>query len=461
MTLHLINHDRRFAVEQAVLNYFPHRDGGEAAVKLDPSGRLASVKIEYGGKTAYGRAYVTGSRSVDNTLRLAFYRAAKQVLAPPPWGALTGVRPVKKAVELLDSGEDVFSGLQKHYDVSAERARMAADCAAHTANWRKRLGKRDIAVYVAIPFCPTRCAYCSFVSQSVERDKGMMERYTEVLKKEIVSMAETVSRSGLRVRAVYWGGGTPAVLPSEMYCDLADTLDKHLDLSGVIEYTVEAGRPDAITPQKLEAYRKSGAGRVSVNPQTLRQEVLDAIGRRHTPDDFFKAYEQARSAGFHVVNTDLIAGLPADNPDGFLRGMDEILRLNPENITVHTLAKKRSSHLNDGQTAVCTADGVAAMLDGAGMRLRSAGYAPYYLYRQKFSEGGFENTGWTKPGHECLYNLCMMEELTTVLSLGAGGVSKIVTGSLIERVFHCKYPLDYVAGCDILENIYDKIGGAL
>jgi oxygen-independent coproporphyrinogen-3 oxidase len=461
MTLRLIGHDRRFAVEQAVLNYFPGRDGGQAAVMLSPSGQLASAVIEYSGQKAHGRAWAGAARSVDNALRLAFYRAAKQLIEPPPWGALTGVRPVKKAVELLDSGLDVFRGLQKFYDVTPERARMAADCAARTADLRGRLCQNDIALYIAVPFCPSRCAYCSFVSQSVERDNGLMGRYAEVLRDEIAMAGKTVSRLGLRVRAVYWGGGTPAVLPPEVFFDLARALSENFDLSDIWEYTVEAGRPDAITPDKLEAYLRSGADRISVNPQTLRQDVLDIIGRRHTPGDFYTAYGQARAAGFGVINADLIAGLPGDGTAGFLSGLEKVLSLSPENITVHTLAKKRASRVSAERTAVCPSGEVAAMLDGAGLRLRESGYFPYYLYRQKFSEGGFENTGWSKPGRECLYNLCMMEELATVLSLGAGGVTKVVSENRIERIFHCKYPLDYVNRCDTMGDIYAAIAARI
>jgi oxygen-independent coproporphyrinogen-3 oxidase len=415
MKLTLVNHNRRFAVEQAVLNYFPKRDGGQAEVRLSPSGRLASARIEYGGKKAHGRAYVTGS--VDNALRLAFYRAAKQITGPPPWGALTGVRPVKKAAELLDSGQDVFKGLQKHYDVTPARARMAADCAAHTAYWRDKLGKDDIALYIAVPFCPSRCAYCSFVSQSVERDRELIGRYAGVLREEIALAGETASRLGLRVRALYWGGGTPAVLPPEMFSSLARSLEECFDLSGLMEYTVEAGRPDAITPEKLEAYRKAGAGRISVNPQTLRQDVLDVIGRRHTPGDFFTAYGQARAAGFETVNADLIAGLPGD---------------------VHTLARKRGSQAASEKTGVCAAGAVRSMLEGAGERLRAAGYLPYYLYRQN--------------------NICMMDELCTVLALGGGGVTKLVmSGGRIERIFNAKYPHEYILYKDKLEGKIEKI----
>jgi oxygen-independent coproporphyrinogen-3 oxidase len=445
MRLKLIGHDRRFAVEQAVFNYFPKRDGGSAVVKLSPSGRLASVIIEYNGKRASGRAWATQHTSTDNALRLAFYRAAKQIIKPPPWGALTGVRPVKKAVELLDRGVAPEPALQSLYGVSPSRARLAAHCAAAAASLRGGLDRRDIALYIGIPFCPTRCAYCSFVSQSVGRDAGLTDRYIEVLQEEMALAGQTVSRLGLRIRAVYWGGGTPAVLPCDRFSSLFHTLRRCFPLEFCFEHTVEAGRPDAVSPEKLATYKKFGVTRVSVNPQTLDQAVLDAIGRRHTVEDFFSAFGQARAAGFDCVNTDLIAGLPGEDEERFGSGLEQIIRLCPENITVHTLAKKRSSFL--------TTPGIE--IPPPVSQLYQAGYKPYYLYRQKFTEGGFENTGWAKPGCECRYNLMMMEELCTVLSLGAGGVTKTVKrladGSVrISRMFHCKYPLEYIAGRDTM-----------
>jgi oxygen-independent coproporphyrinogen-3 oxidase len=450
MQITLINHDRRFAVEQAVFNYFPKRDGGQAVVRLSPSGRLASATIEYGGKKSYGKAWA-GALSVDNALRMAFYRAAKQLIDPPPWGALTGVRPVKKAVELLDGGRDVFKGLQKRYDVSPARAQMAADCAVSAVSLRNRLGSRDIALYIGIPFCPTRCAYCSFVSQSAERDRKLTRDYLDTLCEEINMAGETVQKLSLCVRAIYWGGGTPAILHPDEFTRLYSHLCKAHFLDSTWEHIVEAGRPDAITPEKLAAYHASGVTRVSVNPQTLDQAVLDAIGRRHTPEQFFSAYEQARKAGFDCINVDLIAGLPGDSAESFRGGLEQILALAPENITVHTLAKKRSSQLRNYAGAAAPG-GPPYVLDSAVLRLRAAGYAPYYLYRQKFTEGGFENTGWAKPGRACIYNLCMMEELCTVLSLGAGGVTKTVKDGRIERLFHCKYPLEYIARRDTIKD---------
>jgi oxygen-independent coproporphyrinogen-3 oxidase len=450
VTLTLIGHNRKFAVEQAVLNYFPKRDGGSAVVRLSESGRLASAMIEYNGKTARGRAWTQPGSSPDNALRFAFYRAAKQIVTPPPWGALTGVRPVKKALEIRGGGHNVAAELSRRYDVSPARAKMAADCAESAASLRERLKPGDFALYIGIPFCPTRCAYCSFVSSAVQKERRLTREYLDTLREEIELAGETVRELGLRLRSIYWGGGTPAILEPDGLSLLLCKLREVFALDGLWEHTFEAGRPDAVTAEKLQAAREGGVTRISVNPQALHQNVLDAIGRKHTPEQFFEAFELARKAGFSNINTDLIAGLPGDSR--FLDSLENILALCPENITVHTLAKKRGSRVAQENMQVGSAPAVAEMLDGANGLLQNAGYNPYYLYRQKFTEGGFENTGWSKPGYECLYNLCMMEELCTVLSLGAGGVTKWVGGSRIERLFHCKYPLEYIQRRDIMKD---------
>jgi oxygen-independent coproporphyrinogen-3 oxidase len=412
---------------------------------------MASARIEYDGKKACGRAWVPRGKPPDNALRMAFYRAAKQLTAAPPWGALTGVRPVKKAVEIADGGGNIVRELQRVYDVTPERARMAADCAACAVSMRETLGPKDIALYIGIPFCPTRCAYCSFVPRSAEGDAGSIGRYIDVLLDEIKLAGETLERFDARVRAVYWGGGTPAVLSEGQFSKLAGALRRHMPLEHCLEYTVEAGRPDVITIEKLASYREYGAGRISVNPQTLDQAVLDGIGRGHTADQFFAAYEAARKSGFGHINVDLISGLPGEDAPAFLSGVERIFRLGAENITIHTLAKKRSSFIKYAGSGVCPPS----------LELYEEGYKPYYLYRQKFTAGGFENTGWTKPGFECIYNLMMMEELAPVLSLGAGGVSKAVTGGRIERITHCKYPLEYIGRCDTMESKMTAFAGLL
>ncbi|MDR1693419.1 MAG: coproporphyrinogen dehydrogenase HemZ, partial [Oscillospiraceae bacterium] len=372
------------------------------------------------------------------------------LISAPPWGALTGIRPVKKAIELLDAGKDAERELQTKFNVFPSRARMAKDCAEIALKLRESLSPGEIALYIGIPFCPTRCAYCSFVSSAVKNDRKLTGKYLDTLYEEIEIAGDAISKIGAKVRSIYWGGGTPAILPPDEILRLYKKLYKAFDLYSLQEHTFEAGRPDAVTKEKLEAVKACGVNRICVNPQSLSDNVLNLIGRRHTSEQFFSAFELARRTGIPVVNTDLIAGLPGG--DDFLGGLTRLLALDqpPENITIHTLARKRGSRVTLENTQIPGAEEVFAMLDGAEGMLRSAGYKPYYLYRQKFTEGGFENTGWSKPGYECQYNLLMMEELSTVLSLGAGGVTKIVRNGLIERQFHCKYPLEYIERRDIM-----------
>ena len=251
---------------------------------------------------------------------------------------------------------------------------------------------------------------------------------------------------GLRVRSFYMGGGTPTTLSAAQLDRLLGRLGERFDLSGVVEYTVEAGRPDTVTADKLEVLRRRGTTRVSVNPQSMEDRVLAAIGRRHSADDIRAAVELVDRFGFPHVNMDLIAGLPEDTPEGFRRTLDEVIGFGTDNITVHTLSLKKGSRITLEGTRIPTEDEVAAMLDYADPALRGAGFAPYYLYRQKYMSGSFENVGWCRPGGTGWYNIYIMEELHTILSLGAGGSTKMVDPARdrIERVFNLKYPQEYV-----------------
>ena len=299
---------------------------------------------------------------------------------------------------------------------------------------------------MGIPFCPTRCAYCSFVSNSVEKSFRWVEPYLEALLAEVDSAAQMVRDLGLRVRSFYMGGGTPTTLSAAQLDRLLGRLGERFDLSGVVEYTVEAGRPDTVTADKLEVLRRRGTTRVSVNPQSMEDRVLAAIGRRHSADDIRAAVELVDRFGFPHVNMDLIAGLPEDTPEGFRRTLDEVIGFGTDNITVHTLSLKKGSRITLEGTRIPTEDEVAAMLDYADPALRGAGFAPYYLYRQKYMSGSFENVGWCRPGGTGWYNIYIMEELHTILSLGAGGSTKMVDPARdrIERVFNLKYPQEYV-----------------
>ena len=497
MTLRLTGHDYRYAAEQIMLAMFPeekitHVDTGPP--KHDCSGDLygepsAESTLSFGKTYAHaaavlridggiyrGAARVKRDRLINKlerdrllqkAVKQSFYRAAVKLRETPPvWGSLTGIRPAKLAASALESGMSGKSAakfLTREYYVSPERAGLCVDAARHALAVKAALHERDIALYVGIPFCPTRCAYCSFVSNSVEKSFGLIEPFTETLLGEISAAAAAVRALGLRVISVYIGGGTPTALPAERLEAVMLALGAAFDFTHVREYTVEAGRPDTITPEKLDIMRRCGATRYSVNPQSMSGAVLEAIGRRHTPQDVLDAVRLVRqSCGTGpfraALNMDIIAGLPGDTPEGFRSTLDTILSLEPENITVHTLSLKKGSRIMLEGTAIPGGPEVGEMLGHSSRRLRERGYAPYYLYRQKFTSGGFENTGWSMDGFEGIYNICMMEDLCTVLSLGGGGVTKLVSGSgRIERIFNAKYPREYILQAGHITNKMDRI----
>ena len=324
------------------------------------------------------------------------------------------------------------------------------DCARASVALLGALRPEELSLYVGIPFCPTRCAYCSFVSADVGKSLKLMEPFLDGLDQELTAVGGNLARSARRIRTVYMGGGTPTTLTAAQLDRLLTAMEEKLDLSSCVEFTVEAGRPDTITREKMAVLAAHGVGRVSVNPQTMADHVLAAMGRSHRAADILRAYDDVRAAGRFDVNMDLIAGLPLDTAEGFAQSLEQVLSLAPENITVHTLALKKGSALMTGGVSLPTPETVAAMLELAWSRLRAAGYVPYYLYRQKYMSGGFENVGWCLPGHENQYNIIMMEELHTVLSLGGGGMTKLVDrekGS-IRRLSNPKYPKEYIERID-------------
>ena len=395
-------------------------------------------------------------RTITELVKTTVYDAVVPALPQPPvWGSLTGVRPAKLARGLIERGMsrgEAAEYLREHFHVSPARTALTIRAAATAMELDRAIGPDDISLYVGIPFCPSRCYYCSFVSSTTAQSGHLIEPYLDTLCREIEETAVLVREAGKRVQSVYIGGGTPTTLDEKQLSRLLAALEKSFDFSALREYTVEAGRPDTITPEKLAALRAAGVGRVSINPQSMEDAVLAAIGRRHSAGDVLRAYEEARRAGFDAINMDVIAGLTGDTADSFARTINTLIGLTPENITVHTLAIKRGADLTDKAAATAQRDTVSRMLDGAAQALQTAGYGPYYLYRQKFTAGGFENVGWCKPDTECFYNVTMMEELQTILSLGAGGVSKRVERSTgwIERTNNPKYPLEYIRAADRL-----------
>lgn len=372
----------------------------------------------------------------------------------PAWGMLTGIRPVKKVNELLDRGlgkTEIFSELRKKYFVSDEKLELAYCTAVTQADALKTLDKRSYSLYVSIPFCPSRCSYCSFVSHSIESAgaKKLLPEYVKKLCEEIAQTAEIAGELDLRLDTVYIGGGTPTALSAEQLEAVMSAVKKNFDISKIREYTVEAGRSDTITEKKLEIIRDFGATRISVNPQTMSDTVLEAIGRRHTADDVVSAFKTARRLGFGNINMDVIAGLPTDTPESFACTVETLCGLDPESITVHTLTVKRSSKLFSEEDR--RVDGRVSEMVRTGQRLLlGSGYLPYYLYRQKNTVGNLENVGFAKAGYECLYNIYIMEEAQTILAVGAGASTKLVnteTGK-IERLFNYKFPYEYISRYD-------------
>ena len=459
MKLTLHGHDDLYAVEQLQMALFGNDAQGEAQSRLYRGGTYitASTTITYNGRTAHAaRRFKAQDESVRlrrQKLQQSYYAAAIQLLPKlPPWGALSGVRPTKITTKhLLEGGTHKSADklMRDTYYVTKERRELALDCSASTVRAASLLNPTDVSLYVGIPFCPTRCIYCSFVSRTIGKRSDLIEPYLEALLKEIEVTGRLLASSGRKVRTIYIGGGTPTSLSTEQMTRLLEAIRASFDLSDLLEFTVEGGRPDTLDLEKLTAIRQHGADRMSINPQTMEDGVLAACRRPHTGEDVLRSFHQAEEAGFDVINMDLIAGLPTDTFEGFCRSLDTAIGLNPANITVHTLALKKGADLFEERFGLPTAEMVADMVDYANTALRNAGYKPYYLYRQKYMSGSFENVGWSRDGLDSLYNIYMMEEVHTILSLGGGGMNKVnLPDGRLERFHNPKFPEQYIEMID-------------
>lgn len=367
------------------------------------------------------------------------------------WGIVTGVRPVKLLRRLVaERGEEAALRFLKENLLVSDQKLALCRKTLHVENDLLALSRPEsFSLYVSVPFCPTRCDYCSFVSQTVTRASKLIPAYVELLAEELRYTADIVRELGLRLETVYFGGGTPTTLSADQLVLLTDTVAQVFDLSHLREYTVEAGRPDTVTVEKLRVLKAAGVTRISINPQTLSDTVLQGIGRKHTVAQFYDAFDMARRCGHGNINTDLIAGLPGDSVDGFAGTLDGILSLSPESITVHTLSMKRASNLSLQKRAdYRVADDAVRMVSLTAETLPTAGYRPYYLYRQSRTVGNQENVGWAVPGSESLYNVYIMDETHTILGCGAGAVSKLKRPGTdyLERIFNYKFPYEYNDG---------------
>ena len=445
----------------------PEVPEGWVSLTEEDEGVRAEVRLTApdgeGTRASEGSAFVkwnAGNGEPDRVRKLAageaFLEAGRAMTGiRPPWGIMTGVRPAKVATELFRARytiDEAAEAIARDYLTEPGKARLAADVSMAESRLLTPESRRQCSVYIGIPFCPTRCAYCSFVSYTSPGLLKLIPEYLEALGNDVDGIFSVIRELGLEVASVYIGGGTPTVLTADQLSGLLSRIGKNLGASGAhpLEYTLEAGRPDTITPDKMAAAAEAGVTRVSVNPQSLNPEVLSAIGRAHTPGMFFDAYRVARDSGVRDINVDLIAGLPADTPESFRYTLDGVAALDPENVTVHTFSVKKSSEFRAEGRFDPSSVTAAQSVDYAEEALRKAGYIPYYMYRQKNTVGNLENVGWSKPGHEGLYNVYMMEEIHSIFGAGAHAVTKLVSepapdGSVrIERLFQPKYPYEYL-----------------
>lgn len=372
-----------------------------------------------------------------------------------PWGIITGIRPAKMATKLLDDGYN-YKQVIKHFTTelktTQDKANLALQCANVLLPIRENMYKDGVSLYIGIPFCPSRCLYCSFITNGTKQASKLMPEYIECLKKEIEYTSEIIKKSKKRIETVYVGGGTPTTLSPKLLEIMFNSLYEHFDLSQIKEFTVEAGRPDTITSDKLNVLMEYGVDRISINPQSMNDETLHVIGRAHSAQDIRDAVKLARRCGFDNINMDVIAGLPGEDFDMFRYTLEEVEKLNPEDTTVHTMSIKRSSRLKEmlDKYPLTSGSEVTKMVDYAREYLKGFGKFPYYMYKQKYQLGNLENVGYSKIGKESLYNLYIMEEIQTIISLGCGGVTKTVypETNRIERIFNVKEPKDYIERID-------------
>ena len=375
-----------------------------------------------------------------------------------PWGSMIGVRPAKTVNMLFEEGyseEEIFQELTQKYHASQEKSELAINVAKNQSRMLAQTDKNEISIYIGIPFCPTRCLYCSFTSNPIKKYENLVDEYIDVLIEEMEATKGIVKDKEYKIKSVYIGGGTPTSISAEQLDKLLDAVDRIWGQSHMLEFCVEAGRPDSITRKKLEVLKKYNVTRICINPQTLNNETLERIGRRHTAETFFKAFELSREIGFDNINIDVIAGLPGEDFLMFKNTLDGVLELEPENITVHTMSLKRASDLNrDKDEYIMTAaEEVNKMVSYAYKNIVSCGLSPSYMYRQKNMLGNLENVSYSKEGYNSYYNIHIMEEDMNILAFGAGGATKIVDEVKIERFFNAKDVEGYIKRKD---EIVDK-----
>lgn len=456
MILKVINHDFIYEMSHLCTVFFPFekiKDDGEDNIEVVTSanGNEFSVYARVYDKSLIKTYKLKVGDDAQTQMSVLLFNVLCEITGfKPPWGILFGVRPAKlmhRYVEEL-GGERARNHFINTFLASPQKTDLALEV-MHRENKIISLSSHNsFSLYVSIPFCPTRCAYCSFVSHSIEKTHKLLEPYVNLLCSELEKTGHIAKQLGLRLETIYFGGGTPTTLSASQLKKLFDVISDNFDLSALREYTVEAGRPDTVTQDKLIALKNAKVGRISINPQTFNDDVLNTIGRRHTSHQTVEAFELAKKCGFDNINMDLIAGLPGDTFSSFKNSVDTAVFLGASSITVHTLAMKSSAYLVTSENKYDLSDKLLTsdMVDYSNEKLKQNGYYPYYMYRQSKSVGNLENVGWCKDNKECLYNVYMMDETHSVFAVGAGGVTRLKnqdTGK-IERIYNYKYPYEYI-----------------
>lgn len=474
MKIYLENHDYLFAVEQTVMALLPEET--IETVDISPDSEMNSsilisylqveesdemesvahctIKISektYEGTCAFLNSDISDRGKIQFAIKESIFQTVIKFQKAPPWGNLTGVRPVKLITKLMKQGSDNLEEiLRNKYHIEEKRVKLALDCGKVSQDIQNRL-KDSVSVYIGIPFCPTRCHYCSFFSSDVREHKNQVQPYLEALCQEIKQTGKLLEQYHLPLTTIYVGGGTPTVLDKNQLKQLLNEINSAFS-QDLLEFTVEAGRPDTITPEKLQVMEENRVTRISINPQTMNDKILENIGRHHTGEQVKVVYTCAKNR--FQINTDLICGLQGDTPDGFLNSLSEVIAMNPTQITVHSLTPKKNTPLTENPSEICENISWEDTLNTAWTTLEQAGYSPYYLYRQKKIADGLENVGWSREDPS-YYNVAMMEEFQTILGCGAGSMTKWIgkTGQ-IERLQNPKFYWDYIKNQE--ENLRKK-----
>lgn len=483
----IINGDiSRYYVQNLCLIYFPGSKFSENEVITEETpvvtvnvekredGVYSSAFIKAGELTSSSDAFekysksVTKERTKEIAVGKAVFSAGEKLFEySPAWGIIIGIRPTKIARQLLHEGNDpaqIRKILRNSYLLDPKKASLLTSITLSEAKIIDEIGENTCSLYISIPFCPTRCVYCSFVSFATKRLLSMIPEYMDRLLRDIDRVTSIIKDNGLKLTTLYIGGGTPTTLSNDQLVALFEKIHEKIDVASLREFSIEAGRPDTITAENLKIIKDYGVNRISINPQTLNDEVLSCIGRCHTVEDFYRAYELARESGIKYINTDLIAGLPGDSYRSFSKTVDQILKLAPDNVTVHTFSVKKGADIVHSGSEVYrpSAGDAQKSVNYSQLRLRNFGYNPYYIYRQRNTVGNLENVGYALPDREGLYNIYIMEELHHIFAVGAGAVTKLVDFKkpTIERIFMPKYPYEYLSEKhekDFFENYRGKI----